>query len=205
MTISADNYVSRYFAGSNITFFRNSRDGLHVVVETQRLYMRSVRNIAEDNEDHFQLFGSKDVMEKVDLGEVKTKTEVIDRIQNVWVKKWLQLDPFSAFSVFKKEGKNRVFIGHVEMDLGPKPGVCVITFLFDKKFWGGGYAKEAVKAVVNDYSRVVSQEGYLLNGEKLKTITAVTRVDNLAAIKILESVGMKCIEESGKSESARRF
>ena len=199
MTISTDNYVSRYFAGSNITFFRNYRNGLRVEIETQRLYMRSVVNSLEDIENYCQLFESKDVVEKIGVGQVKTRGEVVEKIQNVWVKKWLQLDPFSAFSVFKKENKGKVFIGHVDIDSRANPGISVIEFFLNKEFWGLGYGKEVVKAVVNDYSRVVSQEGYLANGEKLKTMLAFARIDNLAAIKILEAVGMRCVEEVEKN------
>lgn len=56
-----------------------------------------------------------------------------------------------------------------------------IGFVLNRQYWNKGYMSEAAKAVVD----------YGFNNLDLHRIYALSRVENLASIKVLENIGMK--------------
>jgi len=185
-------------AQADVNFLKPSDGGLCVEIRTEHLLMRSVR---EDDCDYYEgLYGNPEVMKKYAAGETKDRDYVIGRIAG-WVKRWLEDDPFAGMAVFSRD--TGTFIGHVVLGYGDNPGESEIAFLFHKTFWGQGYGKEAVTALVNDYSPALISRDYKLEGKPLTRIIATTRSDNPASVKILEGLGMRVFKEERKFGALR--
>lgn len=183
--------------------FITDAQGLHVTIETDRLYMRSVRSEKKDYEQYASLFGDSKVMAKFSFGQPLLPKEIRSRIDNIWAKRWLKNDPFSAFAVFKKDtGK---FVGHVILGHGDAPGIAELAYLFTPSEWGKGYGSEASAAIVNKYALATISKGYLIDGSPLTKIIATARPDNPASIRILEKLGMHLIQKVEKFGSDRNL
>jgi RimJ/RimL family protein N-acetyltransferase len=141
------------------------------------------------------LFGDKDVMDKYATGQTKTREDMESRVKDVWVKRWHQNDPYAGLAVLKNDTGD--FLGHVVIGHGNEPGQSELAYLFMKNHWGKGFGTEAVTAVVKEYAPATVAEGYTLDGEPLKKITATARPDNPASVRILGKLGM---HEIGKEE-----
>ncbi len=183
----------------NITFETDDESGsLHVSIATERLYMESV---APDYlNDYSNLFGNTEIMAKFADGKLwaaaKTKTRV-----DTWITRWHENDPFSSLAVFKND--NDKFIGHVVLGHGDVPGQSELAYVFDKSIWGKGFGKEAVSTVVKEYAPELVQHGYQVDGKPFLSITATSRQDNEASVKILKSTWMSIVKEEVKYEHNR--
>lgn len=85
-----------------------------------------------------------------------------------------------TFSVLLKP--DNVFIGLIALNLAPdryKSGE--VWYRLDPKFWGRGYASEALHCVLN----------FGFDQLSLHRIEAGCAVDNVASVKVLEKVGMQ--------------
>jgi len=171
--------------------------GLSVVIDTDRLHMRSIQ--PTDILDYASLYGDEDVMEKFATGATKSREETETRT-NVWIKRWkIEKDPYSSFTVFKEDE----FVGNAILWHGDKPGQSELGYLFMKKHWKNGYGTEAVSAIVREYAPATVEEGFVLEGKTLNEITATARVDNPASAKILTKVGMEKTKEEEKFGALR--
>ncbi len=177
-----------YYSNSEINFFKDDQDQLSVTIDTDRLHIRSVESTESDYEHYAALFGDKKVMEKFANGEPKTKDEMRVRINDIWVKRWHNKDPYSGLAVFKSDTDD--FLGHVVLGHGDTPGESELAYLFNHNYWGKRYGTETVTTIVKEYAPATVKEGYILEGEPLKKIVATTRPDNLPSIRILQKVGM---------------
>lgn len=188
--------VSNIDNRANVSFFVEESDWLTVTIDTDRLHMRSVEASESDYNCYGQLFGDLEVMGKYADGSVKTRDEIKTRVNNLWVKRWKESDPFSALAVFKKD--EDTFLGHVVLGHGDAPGQSELAYLFMRNHWKRGYGTEAVTAVVQEYAPATISKGYLLEGKALEKITATARTDNPGSYKILERNGMQKIGEEVK-------
>ena len=66
----------------------------------------------------------------------------------------------------------------------PETGIIDLGYRLLKNAWGNGYGTEAAQYTVI----------YGLRDLKIKTITGIAHVDNIASIKILEKIGMQFIK-----------
>ena len=196
-----------YHGSSEVSFFLNDRDGLAVTIDTARLHIRSVEASEEDCRSYVGLFGDPDVMSKYATGLPSRKETIETRIKNVWAKRWQEHDPYSGLAVFIKDTEE--FVGHVIIGHGDVSGQSELAYLFMQNHWHKGFGTEAVTSVVTEYAPATVQEGYTLadspleEGAILETITATTRPDNLASVKILEKLGMYKISEDEKYGTVR--
>lgn len=191
MTAASNPPSSKFF---NITM-SSTEEQLHVCIETERLRMESVTNSEEDVDNYADLFGNSDVMEKYASGTPKTKEYVEKRIES-WIKRFQDQDPFNGLKVSKKDTGE--FIGHVVLGHGDRPGQSELAYLFKKAHWNQGFGTEAITALVNEYALLIIQKGYNLEGRPLEEITATTRPDNPASVKILEKLGFEIQKEEEK-------
>lgn len=193
--------VHTYRGDSEINFFSNEEGALFVTIDTDRLHIRSVKATEAEYDRYAALFGSQDVMEKYATGQTKTRDEIRTRIEDVWVKRWCEHDPYAGLAVFIKDTGE--FIGHVVLGHGDTAGESEIAYLFHKPHWGKRYGSEAVTAIVKEYASATVQEGYTLEGKPLEKIVATARPDNPAACRILEKVGMHFVSEEEKYGATR--
>src|SRR5437870_1964681 len=83
------------------------KESLLILAETKRLYIRSIS--LEDEGDYVALFKDKNVTEKYFAnGKTREEKTTKDAVQR-WVEQWKQQNPFSIYSLFKKE--TREFLG----------------------------------------------------------------------------------------------
>jgi ribosomal-protein-alanine N-acetyltransferase len=76
------------------------------------------------------------------------------------------------------------FIGWCGLKNIPETGIIDLGYRLLKNAWGNGYATEAAQYTVI----------YGLRNLKIKTITGIAHVDNIASIKILKKIGMQFIK-----------
>lgn len=184
-----------YKGASEIVFHTNEKEQLSVTIETEDLYMRSIKE--EDINDYVDLFGDAEVMKNYAEGKPREKEKVINRVID-WIKRWeVEKDPYGALAVFEK--KSNKFVGHIILGHGDLPGESELAGLENEVFWNNGYAKQAAKAIM-EYAKATIKEKYILEGETLNKIIATTLPTNEAAVKLLNSIGKfeKEVEKFGK-------
>ena len=77
---------------------------------------------------------------------------------------------------------NHEFIGTVgAYDYTPASNSIEIGISIKEDFWGNGFATETLVCVLN----------YLINDEKIKTVTAWCASENIGSVKAMEKAGMK--------------
>ncbi|NOK61446.1 MAG: GNAT family N-acetyltransferase [Chloroflexi bacterium AL-W] len=89
---------------------------------------------------------------------------------------------------------NRAFIGAVSLDPHHDGTDTEISYQLLPKWWGEGYAQEAVQAVIN----------YALKDLTLSRVIAETQTANVASCRLLEHIGMhfeRHVERFGAMQS----
>ena len=124
---SAVSNTHTYRGNSEINFFAN--DGLSVTIDTNRLHIRSVEATEADYDRYAALFGAKDVMGKFATGQTKTRDEMRTRINDIWVKRWHENDPYTGLAVFRNDTDD--FLGHVVLGHGDVAGESELAYLFN--------------------------------------------------------------------------
>lgn len=190
---------------STIHFVTDAEKHLSVSITTDRIFMKSITE--EDIPSCEVLLADPEVVEKYGEGAPKTKEEVIALVRDIWIKRWSENNPYSAFSAFENfETSGRKFLGVAI--LGPDPffkdgGVAELAGLMHSQSWRQGYGTEASLALIKDYAPATIYEGYTLKGKTLTHITATARTDNKASSRILENLGMHFVETKEKYGSLR--
>lgn len=176
-----------------INFEYDEDKGLNVSIETEQLYLNSVT--PKQLESYKNLFGGEIDMAKFADGNIWSTEKTTTRF-NTWVNRWRANDPFSALAVSKKDVDETM--GNVVLGYGDEPGSSELAFAFSTKHCGKGYGKEAVTAIIKDYAPELVEKGYKLEGKEFISITATSRLDNEASVKILKAAGMRSIREEVK-------
>ena len=138
-------------------------------VETDRLVIRDFRK--EDYEDVFEYFSDPVVMKYIE--SIFTVLQTKEFIQNYGIERKM------VFAVEEKSlGK---VIGHIIFHEFNGPLEYELGWIFNRKFHGKGYAKEASLAMFE----------YGFNKIYLDSIVAETVLDNEKSIATIISLGMK--------------
>lgn len=172
---------------------------LSASIATPRLMIRSVQ--PTDIHQYAELFGNPEVIAKYGTGQRTTEAEMADIVNNFWVKKWKENNPFSGFAMFLRTTGE--FVGHIDC-YGEHPGESEIALLISKKFWNQGLATEATQGIA-EYDIAAVQEGYESDGKPLTTIVATARPDNLASVRILQKSGMHFVKQEERFGALRNF
>lgn len=182
-------------------YFEESR----VVIETSHLILKSVEE--SDLPAYQVLFTDPATMEKFadneqrikDVGIEVWKQQQLEKVAErvaIWVKRWKEEDPFSAFAVFRKDSGE--MIGHIVAGHTTDPWRSELGYLIHARQWHMGFGEEAVSAIVHRYLPALKANGHLVY-----EIVANVRLDNLYSIRILENVGMQKIGEEEKWGASR--
>ncbi len=183
-----------------ITFEQNEQKHLKVTIKTPHLLFRSV--ISQDVDNYATLFGDKEVMVKFADGTTRTREQIEKRINDTWVKRWKENDPYAGLAIFEKETGE--FVGHGVLGHGDVPGESEAAIIIMKKFWNKGYASEASLAALRYYVPKLVSKGYQVDGKPLEIIRATARPDNPASCKIMEKAGMVHERDEEKYGAIRR-
>lgn len=179
---------------SDIYFEKNSQTNrLNVTIKTERLTLESTNPFQLGY--YKKLFSSHENMLKVIDGNPWSESRILERHTH-WVTQWNSDNPFSSLVILKNDTDE--FIGHVLLDESDVCGSAELGYVFDKKFWGQGYGKEAVPVIVQEYVPELIKRDYKLSGEKLTRIEATARPDNPASINLLIASGLKKFSEKIK-------
>jgi [ribosomal protein S5]-alanine N-acetyltransferase len=146
-------------------------------LQTNRLVFREVST--DDLSNVHQLHSLPETDEFNTLGIPKSiqDTEII-------ISDWLALQnakPQTSYVFCLDLVDTKQFIGLIALNIGkPKYRSAEVWYKIDSKYWGKGYATEALTTLL-DFS---------FNVLKLHRIEAGCAVENIASIKVLEKVGM---------------
>ncbi|WP_342147835.1 GNAT family N-acetyltransferase [Rickettsiella endosymbiont of Aleochara curtula] len=173
---------------------------LKVTIETERLIMQSTTH--SHFSDYKNLFTMPENMYKVMDGNPWSADKIGEQ-HHQWVARWNNDSPFSSLAILKNDTDE--FIGHVLLGDGDQPGSAELAYVFDKKFWGKGYGKEAIPIMVQEYAPELVKRDYRLTGKKFTRIEATARTDNQASIRLLLAAGMSKFSEKLKWGKQRQF
>ena len=126
--------------------FHKSLRGLSVIIETERLLIRSYEY--QDFENYVSLYTDERLMKFFDNGNIKTLNEINQLINN-GNKHFAQHEPFGLFSIFSKDN---AFLGQVDL-LPFAPGILEIGVVFNRNSQNQGFCLEATRAILFDYTQ----------------------------------------------------
>jgi ribosomal-protein-alanine N-acetyltransferase len=186
---------------TNIHFYTSKNGELSVTIDTERLHIRSIESTESDHDNYAALFGDPATVEKFATGKTRTKIEIAERIDNGWVTRWREKDPYSGMAIFKKDTDE--FVGHIVLGHGDLPGESEFAICLKSEHWGKRYGTEALTALIHEYAPATVKQGYRLEGKPLERIIATSRSDNIASCKIIEKLGMRLVYQEEKFGALR--
>ena len=145
-------------------------------LETERLLLRKVRK-----EDYLDIYNSwasdKDVFKYL-TWDAHDNPEITKRAVNYWLNEYKKDNTYRWLVVLKESDEVIGMIDVTNKDM--KYMTCEIGYTYGKKYWGYGYATEALKEVL-DYLHSV---GFVV-------VYAEHFVSNKASGRVMEKAGMK--------------
>lgn len=108
---------------------------------------------------------------------------------NIWHKRWLEGNPFSALAIIKKEGHE--VIGHIVLDRGRAPGISKAACIIDAPFQEKGYGTEAAKAIKQKFVPRLISGKYKVGGARFKGVEATVNPINRLSLKILRKIDFR--------------
>jgi RimJ/RimL family protein N-acetyltransferase len=149
------------------------------IIETNRLFIRDFSLNEEDLNNLYSLHANEEVAKNT-IDGVQTLSQVKNSLQDFVDHK--KKFGFSQMSVFNKNGEFLGRAGLTKRKLNKKIGEnAEIRFAILPKFWGGGYASEITKALID----------YGFNILKLPKIIAINGFENAASNKVLIKNGFE--------------
>jgi len=162
---------------------RGSR--LEIKIETERLYLRSIKASEKDLSRCIPLFQDSAV-------KGWSKEDTVSLIYHVWGRRWNEGDPYSGFAIFLKplaEGLKKQCIGVVALTQKGKPGESQVALLLDPLHQGRGYGVEVLSAMI-EFAKEARALGYLHKGQELERITAIASSAQPSLQCALKQIGM---------------
>lgn len=144
------------------------------ILETPRLKLRKFR--ADDEDAMALIYSDIDVMRYIGTGVTVAKEQVKKSINH-----WIEYEKkfgFSNWVVTEKD--NDIMIGKCGFNWIPDNSDIEISYLFDKQYWGKGYATEVAGAVL--------KHGFETLG--LNRVVGFVYPQNMQSIKVLKKIGL---------------
>ena len=182
----AEYAIKRFDSGSSIITFSKGKCGLNVTIITARLFMRSVQ--ATDVPCYAQLLDNEEVRTKYVSGKITLLSEIEEKINKVWARRWGRDDPYSAFAVFVRQ-ETPLFVGHIILGHGHRPGESEFDAFGYPAFWQKKYDLEAATTIIREYAPITASQNYLLKDNPLTRIVATANSDVMH--RLLKGAGMK--------------
>lgn len=144
------------------------------ILETERLFLRKIKT------DDYPLISKilKDIEVMYAWEYAFSDSEVNDWINENIMR--YERDGYSYWAVIEKSSNKLIGVCGLILEQVDKESYVGIGYIFDKDYWGKGYAFESTLACIN----------YGLNVLKIKEITAQIRPDNISSRKVAEKLGM---------------
>ena len=146
-------------------------------IETDRLILRRFK--MEDYKDFYREVGSDEKVSKYVEWDKHKDENVTKSLLEKWVSDYEEDYTFRWCVTLKEDGSLMGSIDCVHKNI--KHATCEIGYVYGSRFWGKGYATEALKAVID----------YLFNEANFHTIVAMHMANNPASGKVMQKAGMK--------------
>ena len=148
---------------------------MHVIFETPRLFLR--RFTEEDAHLIYKLNRDPEIVKYVHETVLENETQAKEILINHILPQYkLNL---GRWAIHTKT--NYDFIGWCGLKYIKETDITDLGYRLIKSTWGNGYATEAAQYTII----------YGLRDLKIKTITGMAHVENIASLKVLEKIGMK--------------
>lgn len=145
-------------------------------IETDRLILRKFT--IDDAEDMFNNWASDKETTKYVSFDPHKDVEITKKVINIWLNEYKD-NGFNWVVELKETGE---IIGNISIvSLKEKDDYGEIGYAYGSKYWGNGYATEALKAVID----------YLLNECCFNLVEARYVPSNPASGKVMKKAGMK--------------
>jgi RimJ/RimL family protein N-acetyltransferase len=177
--------------------FQKSEKGLQVTIETERLFLRSIR--LSDADFMQTLFQDSLVMKKIYDG-TSFSSDTINRIVAKRVSLWEKSNPFSGLCVFKKDNKSLEgeFIGYCALTKTDKEKEVELHYLSLPSYWGQKFGSE-IAVVVFDYPLALKEHGY-----PIEVLTAKAKADNISN-RLIQKLGFHLVIRARNHGAMRHF
>lgn len=147
-------------------------------LETERLILRKVKK--EDAEQAYQNWCNSSEVSKYVLWEKHNSIDITKKLYEFWENEYENLNVYRWIVQTKDTNE---LIGTI--DVSPKGlikyGACEIGYCYGEKYWGNGYATEALKAVIK----------FLFEECDANVVFAEHMSNNTASGKVMQKAGMK--------------
>lgn len=148
-------------------------------LESDRLILRKVNK--EDYKQAYNNWCSDNEVTKYVMWNVHKNEEETKELFNIWEEEYSKPYVFRWGVELKSTNE---LIGVIDVvKFKKEDSRAEIGYCYGSKFWGNGYATEALKAVID----------YLLNELNIELVVAGYEVSNPASGKVMEKAGMKCV------------
>lgn len=172
---------------------------LIVRIITERLELESITLLHID--DYIRLFSNRENMATFADGEPRPAEKTAQNVHD-WSKRWLNNDPFSAFTITQNDTDE--FVGYASLGYG-EAGCAELAYILDKNKWRKGYGSESVTTIVKEYAPELFKKNYKIGKNDFVKVTASTRADNVASSAILKKSGLKYAKEDVSYGKRRLF
>jgi ribosomal-protein-alanine N-acetyltransferase len=146
-------------------------------LETERLYLRKYE--LEDYKKMYKNWGSDPEVTKYVGWEVHKNEEATKKLIQTWIEDYKNLLRFNWIVIEKETGEP---IGSIDaVGVSKNHSRAEIGYCYGSKWWGKGYATEALKAVIS----------FLQNEIEIELVTAMHLISNPASGKVMKKAGMQ--------------
>lgn len=146
-------------------------------IETSRLRLRKFT--LNDIDAMYNNWASDPETSKMLTWDVHENKDVTNMVVSGWIKEYE--DPFN-YNWLVELKENNEPIGSISgVKVNVKEETCEIGYCYGSKYWGNGYATEALRTVIE----------YLLNEVGFRLVEAKHISDNPASGRVMEKAGMK--------------
>lgn len=146
-------------------------------IQTERLRLSPYR--ADGFDDMTALYGDAAVTAHTLLGQ-RTRGQVRDILDD-YLRVWREAG-YGMRTVHRKS--DDAFVGECGLFVRPTSGDVALRYALLTRYWGLGFATEAVRATLAD----------AFTAKRLPRVVSVVQAKNLASHRIMEKVGMRVTE-----------
>ncbi len=173
--------------------FTTKNDTLHVEIQSERLFFRTVR--MDDVDDLLRMYGDienmKYFMGGTPLQRYQIESNILQTANTV----------FASLCVFNKSDMSFIGVGEV---IPCGAGEIEIGYILDRRFHGVGYATEIAKTLLYVYIPEILRKNILVENIPITKVTATAHHKNIGSWKILEKF-MRFVKEADRYGEPRRY
>jgi [ribosomal protein S5]-alanine N-acetyltransferase len=152
---------------------------MKVIFETPRLFLRQFTE--SDSNLIYKLNSDPEIIKYVHEALLENEEQAKKVLTDIILPQYkLNL---GRWAIHKKDDYE--FIGWCGLKYIEETGIIDLGYRLIKSAWGKGYATEAAQYTII----------YGLRDLKVKTITGMAHIENIASVKVLEKIGMKYLED----------